>query len=717
MEWQYSPYVPALIVSAAISVAVAFVAWRRRPAPGALPAVLLMSAVAVWALGYALELASATLQAQIFWAKIQYIGIVSVPVCWLVLALDYTGLSRWLTRRNLILLSIIPLLTLLLVWTNELHGLIWWVVAQEPVGSFVALELTYGLFFWVNWLYAYLLLLLGSARFVQTLLRSPQLYRGQAVAVLLGALAPWIGNALYVFGLSPYARLDLTPLAFTISGLALAWAMFRFRLLDLVPVAQGAVIQGLGDGVVVLDEQDRIVDLNPAAEHVIGRVSVEAVGQPASQVLWDELVATAGFQGRTEGYAEVSQGHGEARRDYEVRFTPLRERRGRAIGRLVVFHDVSERKQAEEALRRHAVQLQTAAEVARDAAGVRQLEDLLNRAVDLIRERFGFYHAGLFLVEEQGGARYAVLRAAAGESGQRMLDRGHRLKVGEEGIVGYVTGTGDPRISLDVGEDAVHFDNPDLPETRSEMALPLRMRGEIIGALDVQSKLGAAFDVEDVTILQTMADQLAVAIDNARLLEDMEQSVQQLEAAYRKYTRDSWQQVTRRDGHPSGYRYRLTGVEPVAEQQPEAQRAWQAGVTSFDSERGDGGQEAVLGAAVPIKLRDQMIGVLDLRSEDVPISAETIALVEEVAHRLAPIMEATRLYEDAQRRAARDRLLRDVTLRMRETLDLETLLRTAVDEARRALGLPEMVVRLKTAPESEKATVPARDGEDDVQRS
>jgi signal transduction histidine kinase/ActR/RegA family two-component response regulator len=174
--------------------------------------------------------------------------------------------------------------------------------------------------------------------------------------------------------------------------------------------------------------------------------------------------------------------------------------------------EVSERTAKME---RRAAQLQVAAEIARDTSATRGLDELLNHAVNLVRDRFGFYHAGIFLVDERG--EYAVLQAATGEAGDAMLKQGHRLKVDEVGIVGYVTGIGQPRIALDVGADAVHFKNPFLPETRSELALPLKVGSRVIGALDVQSKRAAAFDQDDVAVLQTMADQLAVAIESARL--------------------------------------------------------------------------------------------------------------------------------------------------------------------------------------------------------
>ena len=185
-------------------------------------------------------------------------------------------------------------------------------------------------------------------------------------------------------------------------------------------------------------------------------------------------------------------------------------------------------------LERQAVQLQTAAEVARDASNLQDIDELLNRTVNLIHDRFGFYHAGIFLLDERN--EFAYLKASNSEGGQEMLRQGHRLKVGQTGIVGYATSTGEPRIALDVGADATHFAHPLLPNTRSEVALPLIVAGKIIGALDIQSTEQNAFDEGDITVLQVLTDQLAVAIDNTRLLAEVRQTVHELQTAYGEFT-------------------------------------------------------------------------------------------------------------------------------------------------------------------------------------
>jgi PAS domain S-box-containing protein len=352
MNWQHTPYVIPLVIAAAITIALAVSAWQRRPAPGASAFVWLMLAVAEWSLAYALRLASADLEGKLFWAKVRYLGIVIVPTAWLVFALQQTGRERWLTRCNLALLAIEPLSTLLLVWTNDWHRLYWRSISLNEEGSFVTFSSTHGVVFWGHAAYSYLLLLLGTFLLIQSLVRSPRLYRGQAIAMLVGALAPLVGDIVSTLGSSPFPHLDLTPFAFTLTGLAMTWGLFRFRLLDIVPVARDAVIESMRDGVIVLDAQNRIVDLNPAGQSILDCTASDAIGQPARQILSERPDLVERYRDVTEAHAEVSVGEGEVQRTFDLRISPVRDGRGRLTGRLIVLRDVTERKRAEEELHR-----------------------------------------------------------------------------------------------------------------------------------------------------------------------------------------------------------------------------------------------------------------------------------------------------------------------------------------------------------------------------
>ncbi|MBN1977123.1 MAG: GAF domain-containing protein [Anaerolineae bacterium] len=337
-------------------------------------------------------------------------------------------------------------------------------------------------------------------------------------------------------------------------------------------------------------------------------------------------------------------------------------------------------------LARRTQYLEAAAMIARDAASELDMQGLLSRVVALISERFGFYHTSVFLLDPAG--ERAELRAASSEGGRRMLARGHRLQVGAEGIVGYVARQGAHRVALDVGKDAVHFDNPDLPDTRSEIALPLRARGEIIGVLDVQSTEPEAFSGEDVTALQALADQVAVAISNARLFQQVEESVVAERRAYGELSQRAWRALLHEETG-LGFYSSEHGITPAGDMWlPEMDSVLRTG----EMARGDDGDRL----AIPIKIRDQVIGVIDGRKPDGAgtWTQEEIELLQVLTERLGLALEGARLYRDSQRREARERTVGRITARVRETLDMDTVLKVAVQELRRSLGLPEVVIRL-----------------------
>ena len=345
-------------------------------------------------------------------------------------------------------------------------------------------------------------------------------------------------------------------------------------------------------------------------------------------------------------------------------------------------------------LERRAVQLATAATVSRTATSVLDPNELMHQTVHLIRDRFGFYYVGLFLLDET--KRWAVLRAGTGEPGHQMLEAGHRLQVGDESMVGWCTAHSQARIALDVGQEAVHFDNPLLPETRSEMALPLISHGQVIGALTVQSTETTAFSDEDISALQTMADQLAVAIDNARLFREVQSSLEEAQAVHRHYLREAWEGFTPPPETRLGYRYTEPGVtSSEGDWLPAMTKAVQQGDAITAADGGEG-----MELAVPITLHGQIIGALGLRrDESGGWTADDVAVVEAVAEEIALALENMRLFEETRRRAQREQMIREITTKMRGSVDLDTILQTTVQELAKALGTSRTFVQLGTAPQ------------------
>jgi GAF domain-containing protein len=340
--------------------------------------------------------------------------------------------------------------------------------------------------------------------------------------------------------------------------------------------------------------------------------------------------------------------------------------------------------------------LWAAAEVARVTTSVLDLDELLPGVVELVRERLDLYYVGLFLLDEE--RKFAVLRAGTGEAGQEMLTQGHRLEVGGDSMIGQCTARNEARIALDVGEEAVRFDNPLLPETRSELALPLRSRGRVIGAMTVQSAKGMAFDEANIAVIQTMADQVAVAVDNARLFAESQAALEAERRAYGRISREAWSELSRARAD-WGYSYDQKSVTPTeGAWRPEMLRAAQTGQSVQQSpelaEEGNGTGEPTL--VIPLKVRDQVIGVLNFHKGETsePWMATEVTLLETLTEQLGLALESARLYQETQRRAARERLTREITDKMRRAASVEDIVQAAVDELHQVLGTSRTFVRL-----------------------
>ena len=355
-------------------------------------------------------------------------------------------------------------------------------------------------------------------------------------------------------------------------------------------------------------------------------------------------------------------------------------------------------------------QLMTASEVGRYATSLLETEQLINRTVELIKESFDLYYAGLFMVDESG--EWAVLKAGTGSAGQAMLQRGHRLPIsrgvsantGEQrSMIGWCITNNQARITLEALEDPVRLATLDLPDTRSEAAIPLRSRGQVLGAMTIQSSKLGAFDKEMIAVFQNMADQVAVALDNARLFAQIQRALESSRLAYSVITRQAWQEklrskplLLRRDS--LGLSRRIPGEKEVSAKSVALELP---------------GEDSI---KIPIRTRGQTIGYINAQKRSPTVESHTgqvaagsettsdnnladwrsdeIKLLETLVEQMGIALDSARLFEDTQLRARRERIVGDITSHIRSTLDIRTTLQTAVRELRAELGLAEVEIRL-----------------------
>jgi PAS domain S-box-containing protein len=462
------------------------------------------------------------------------------------------------------------------------------------------------------------------------------------------------------------------------------------------------LIDNLPDYIYIKDRQSRFLVNNIAHLNVMGvKTQEEVIGKTdfdifphelAEQYYADEQALMESGEtliDREEPVADQTSGENLWVSSTKV---PLRDADGNITGFVGLTRDITERKRTEALMRRRDLQLQTVADVARLASEVLDVDTLIQQAVNLLREQLDLYYAGLFLVDTMEAPaeftsavrrRWAVLSAGTGEAGAQMVARRHRLEVGGGSMIGQCVATGKARIALDVGAEAVRFENPLLPKTRSELALPLRSRAGVIGALTIQSTEAAAFGQEDITVLQALADQLANAIENIRLFEQTQSALRDLEMIQRQYVRETWsgRQVSTL---LTDYEATRPGIAPLrgAGVLPEVQETLaRKGVVALS---GDAQEVDYAALVAPIMQRDEVIGALGIHDEDEgrKWTEDEIALVETIAERMGIVAETLRLLEETQHTAARERLTRQITDQIRGAFTVDE----AIQQAIRHLG-------------------------------
>ena len=398
MQFQYTVYALPLIIASIISGWVAFYALRYRAAHGASALVVLAAAIAEWSFAYSLEILGADLPTKLLAGKAEYLGIVIAPLAWLVFTYHYTHPNKGVNYRIMLFLSAIATTTILLILNTESTGLIWRDIHIDAVAGFSVLDVTHGPWFYVHLAYGYGLLAAGTFFMLRSILRTRGAYRGQAVALIIAVVVPWIGNIIYVTGLS---LIDPTPFAFTITVVATTWGIFGFQLLALSPVARDQIVDDMRDGVIVVDVHNQLVDINPAALQLIGASGENLIGKPASDVLsaWPEL--TMKYTNVMDAVDEISFGEDGAQSWYELRLSPLHDKRRRLIGRVVTIRNITTSKQSEELTSQFLEDMRALQEIHLILSEIEDLDALYMKMIALSQQRLGIDRMGLFLLDNK----------------------------------------------------------------------------------------------------------------------------------------------------------------------------------------------------------------------------------------------------------------------------------------------------------------------------
>lgn len=341
--------------------------------------------------------------------------------------------------------------------------------------------------------------------------------------------------------------------------------------------------------------------------------------------------------------------------------------------------------------------LQAVIEVSHATASILNTVQLMNEAVELIRTQFGLYYVGLFILDPSN--EWAILRAGTGRAGQAMIARGHRIQYGA-GMVGWSIANAQPRIAADIEKDYVRLATAELPETRSEAAFPLRSRGKVLGAMTVQSVKSEAFGEVEISTFQSLADQLAIGLDNARLFDESQRALREAQQSTQQTSRTAWEAYLR-SGVNLTFRYddgqivSLANQLPASMKQPATTSAAQlAGSASLASRRDTAEHSDRI--SLPISVRDQTVGLVHFSKGAAKQNwtEDELAMLRTIVEQLGIALDSSRLYAETQHRAEQERLIGEITSRMRETLDVEAVLQTAAEEIYQSLNLENLVIQL-----------------------
>jgi len=520
MNMQFSWIIIPSALACIFSLISTWLLWSRRSAHGALPLTYLFISISIWSFSYVLELISTGFSASFLWLRLEYFGIVSTPLFWLWFCLKYTNVQRIKPSVFFILFSIIPLATLVFSFTNEFHHLVWAKISLGQNFGIDLLTLEYGPWFWVHIAYSQLLYLAGLFFLFQYYYSTPRVIRQPIQLILAAGLIPGVASLLYLTNNNPLQGIDLTSLSFSLSGLLILFVIYYNRFLNILPIARETTIENMRDGIVVVDIRDRIVDVNPAAEKIIKSSFSEVVGKGASEVLVDLADWISLSKDQRTPVKVITQGEGQNKQIFVLNLFPLSNTRGELVGHTIVFHNNTESHKLNKDLKDQADRLIVLYDIGKAITSTLDIDTLLELIYDQLSRviKSDAYFVALYLPEKHK----LDIRI--------LFDKKHRYPTeivdANEGLSSWLVEHQKPLLIQDLPNELEYLPvEPilvgDKQLSRSWLGVPMLIENELIGILAVASYSPQMFNETDQLLLEQIAQQAALSIQNARNYQEM----------------------------------------------------------------------------------------------------------------------------------------------------------------------------------------------------
>ena len=524
MAWPIFLFAYFLIGLALLSLGLTLQLYRRKPLAISIAGGALLFSSAIWAMGNGFELLSGTLGPKLFWADVQVIGMVMAPLAWFAYVALYTGRQAWINRTTISLLGLVPALYILLTFTNSTHHLIWASVQLVERNGYTMLTHSYGPGVWAFAVYAYALLALASLLLVQATVRSKNLQRAQSITLLVAAFVPWIANFSELLRPNLLSLFQLTPLAFSLTGLIVFWNLTQLYRGDLLSSSRGLVLDTMIDCVLVLNDQNHIIDVNSAAVQFLSQPKSTVLGRTLLDVWPDypkDLLTVSRSERISVDRALTSPGAKTAPQYYNVRISPLINPQNSTISRVLVLHDISERLLSEQGERTQREIAETLLEV----AGELNTDLSLDRVLPLILEQLArvvSYDSASIMLMEGNLLRSAVRRSTH-------ITRGPFLAIPLDQFphVQEVILQKRPVIITDTTSDYRWLDLPSTQQIRCWLGVPLMVEDRVIGLLNLSKTVRAFYTERDTDLVSAFAAQATIAIENARLYAEAQRQLTQ----------------------------------------------------------------------------------------------------------------------------------------------------------------------------------------------